>query len=171
MKQETPTTKFTDSKGRKWVASIDVPTVKELKAELGVDLLELLDGKADVLQKLIDNPVLFVDALYIICREQCEKVKVTDIDFGRGLVGEGIDNAASAFMVGLADFFPYGRRRIVLGVIEKLTESQARITNKTLEALKSDKLTQAMDKQVDQAMEKWFHEVDQLAAGGKSSTN
>ena len=96
MKQETPTTKFTDSKGRKWVASIDVPTVKELKAELGVDLLELLDGKADVLQKLIDNPVLFVDALYIICREQCEKVKVTDIDFGRGLVGEG----------NLSDFHP-----------------------------------------------------------------
>lgn len=171
MTQETPTTKFKDSNGRSWVASLDVPTVKEIKAELGVDLLELLDGNADVLQRLIDNPVLLVDTLYIVCRQQCEKARVSDVDFGRGLVGEGIDNAAGAFMVGLANFFPKGRRAIVVGVIKKLNESQDRITAKTLAALESEKLTQAIDTQVDKAMEKWFNEVDQLAAGGKSSTN
>ena len=171
MKQEIPTTKFTDSKGRKWVASIDVPTVKELKAELGVDLLELLDGKGDVLQRLIDNPVLFVDALYLVCREQCEKAKVTDIEFGRGLVGEGIDNASTAFMVGLANFFPSGRRKIVLGVIEKLTETQARVAEQVLESLQSEKMTQAISHQVNRARDKFFDQLDQLAAGGKSSTN
>lgn len=164
-------TQFIDSKGRKWDATVDVPTVKEIRNHLQIDLLDLLNGRPDALQKLIEDPITLVDALYLVCREQCREKNIDDVEFGRGLVGEGIDNAVDAFLVGLAYFFPKGRRVVVLGVIQKMNESLDRITAKALAALQDPRLTAAIDREADQAIETFLSEADGLAAGGKPSTS
>ncbi|MEW4566124.1 hypothetical protein AB1K70_26640 [Bremerella sp. JC770] len=164
-------TQFTDSKGRKWDATVDVPTVKEIRNHLKIDLLDLLNGQDHSLRKLIEDPITLVDALWLVCREQCAEKNITDEEFGRGLVGEGIDNAVDAFLVGLAYFFPKGRREIVLGVVRKMNESMERVTTKALAALEDQRLTAAIDREADQAIETWLNEVDGLAAGGKPSTS
>lgn len=166
-----PSTQFVDSKGRKWDATVDVPTAKEIRNRLNIDLLDLLNGRADALQKLIEDPITLVDALYLVCREQCEAQNVDDVDFGRGLVGEGIDNAVDALLVGIAYFFPKGRRVVVLGVIQKMNESLDRITAKALTALEDPRLTAAIDREADQAIETWLNEAGGLAAGGKPFTS
>ncbi|MEW4451291.1 hypothetical protein AB1L30_01270 [Bremerella sp. JC817] len=160
------TTQFTDSKNRKWDATVDVPTVKQIRNLLKVDLLELLNGRHDVLQKLIDDPILLVDALYLVCREQCQSRNITDEEFGRGLVGDGIDNAVDAFLVGVAHFFPKGRRQVVLGVIQKLNQSLDRVTAKSLQALADPRVDQAIDREADQAIEKWLKDIDRPGSGG-----
>jgi len=166
-----PSTQFEDSKGRKWDATVDAPTVKEIRNVLKIDLLDLLDGKTDSLRKLIDDPITLVDALYLVCREQCREKSIDDIEFGRGLYGDGIDNAVDAFLVGLAYFFPKGRRAIVLGVIRKMNESLDRVTTKALAALEDQRLIDAIDRETDQAVETWLTEVESRGTGGKSSTS
>lgn len=164
-------TVFVDSKGRKWDATVDVPSVKAIRNQLQIDLLELLDGKDQALRKMIDNPETMVDAMYLICREQCEAEGISPEDFGRGLVGEGIDNAIDAFLVGLAYFFPKGRRAVVLGMVRKLNESMDRVITKALAALNDPRVMQAVDRESDQAAETWLSGLESLGTGGKPFTS
>lgn len=164
-------TQFIDSKGRKWDATVDVPTVKTIRNTLKVDLMDLLNGKPDALVQLIDDPILLVDALYLICREQCQEKGINDEEFGRGLVGEGIDNAVDAFLVGVTYFFPKGRRAVALEVVRKIGESMDRVTTKALAALQDPNLPKAIDQQSDSAIRKFRSKVESLAAGGESSTS
>ncbi|MHC2067631.1 hypothetical protein ACYFX5_09180 [Bremerella sp. T1] len=165
------TTTFVDSKGRKWSATVDVPTVKAIRNALNIDLLELLNGKDQSLRQLIEDPIMLVDALYLVCRDQCNDAGIDDNEFGRGLYGEGIDNAVDAFLVGLAYFFPKGRREIVLGVIRKMNESLDRVMAKALAALEDPRVMAAVDRESDQAVEQWLTRMDNLGTGGKSSTS
>jgi len=164
-------TRFEDSKGRKWDATVDAPTVKAIRNHLKIDLMDLLDGKTDSLRQLIEDPITLVDALWLVCQEQCRDRNISDEEFGRGLYGDGIDNAVDAFLVGLAYFFPKGRRAIVLAAIRKTNESLARVMAKGIQALEDPRLTEAIDREADRAAEKWLTQVESLGAGGGSSTS
>lgn len=102
---------FKDNGGRAWVLSIHVAAVKRVRALLGVDLYSLVDDRFEGLSKLLGDPVALVDVLYVLCRDEAEKLGVSDEDFGRGMGGDAIQHAADAFLEELADFFPDPRVR------------------------------------------------------------
>lgn len=154
------TTRFTDRRGRAWSVDVDIVSVRAIRQQLGVDLTDLLNGRADALQQLVDDPEKMVDALYLICQEQCELQGVTPEQFGRALAGETIDAAVDAFMVGLAYFFRKGQREVVLAMIQKIRQTQDRLTAKALEALESDRVTQAIERQADEALERFYRDLE-----------
>ena len=82
---------------------------------LGVDLMDLSGGDAKpgtgLLYRLIADPVLLVDVLYVVCKDQTETAGVTDEQFGRAMAGDAIDGATKAFLDELADFTPSPRDR------------------------------------------------------------
>ena len=106
---------FQDNAGRSWTVTLNVWTVKKVRDLLQVDLLDLGGDEAKpgngLLYRLIADPVLLVDVLYVVCREQAEGANVTDEQFGRAMAGDAIDGATKAFLEELADFTPSPRDR------------------------------------------------------------
>ena len=110
---------FNDNAGRTWSLTLNVWTVKKVRDLLGVDLLNLggesatgsSDKKPGLLFRLIADPVLLVDVLYVVCKDQADGASVTDEQFGRAMGGDAIDAATKAFLEELADFTPSPRDR------------------------------------------------------------
>jgi len=107
---------FNDNAGRTWSLTLNVWTVKKVRDLLGVDLLDLggeaaTRDKPGLLFRLIADPVLLVDVLYVVCRDQADGAGVTDEQFGRAMGGDAIDAATKAFLEELADFTPSPRDR------------------------------------------------------------
>jgi hypothetical protein len=107
---------FKDNAGRTWSLTLSVWTVKKVRDLLGVDLLDLggepaSAQKPGLLFRLIADPVLLVDVLYVVCKDQADGASVTDEQFGRAMGGDAIDAATKAFLEELADFTPSPRDR------------------------------------------------------------
>jgi hypothetical protein len=107
---------FNDNAGRTWNLTLNVWTVKKVRDLLGVDLLDLGGESASaqkpgLLFRLIADPVLLVDVLYVVCKDQADSASITDEQFGRAMGGDAIDAATKAFLEELADFTPSPRDR------------------------------------------------------------
>jgi len=110
---------FKDTAGRTWTISIHVSAVKRCRAMLGVDLYGLIDAKFQGLGKLLSDPCGLVDVLYVLCKDEADKLGVSDEDFGRGLGGDSLELATTAFLEELTDFFPDPRVRAGLARVMK----------------------------------------------------
>jgi hypothetical protein len=125
---------FTDSQGRTWSLVINVSAVKRVRDVLGVDLLDVANG--DLLSRLADDPCLLVDVLFALCKPEADAKGVTDEDFGRAMVGGVLDEAASALLKELLDFFPSAQRARALGrMARKIVEQEAALAQ-AAEAMK-----------------------------------
>lgn len=106
---------FTDNAGRHWNLALDIYTVKKVRDVLHVDLLDLGADRdkpgEGVLNRLIVDPVLLVDVVFVVCQDQAEKLDVTDEQFGRAMAGDAIDAATKALLEEIADFIPSPRDR------------------------------------------------------------
>lgn len=107
---------FTDNNGRTWCLTVNVATIKRVRAIAGIDLNAIVemgeDGKPDIslLQRLSSDPVLLVDTLYAVCKPECDARNITDEDFGSAMAGDAIDAATSALLDEIVDFFPAAKR-------------------------------------------------------------
>ena len=52
-----------------WTVQITVATIKRVQALVGVNLLDVLDSKSHLLEKLSTDPILLCDVLYAICQQ------------------------------------------------------------------------------------------------------
>ena len=105
---------FRDTAGRSWNLALNVYAVKKVRDLLNVDLLDL--GGEDkpekgLLFRMVSDPILLVDLLYVVCQDQAEQSGVTDEQFGQAMAGDVIDLATKAFLEELADFTPSPRDR------------------------------------------------------------
>ena len=124
---------FTDTAGHTWTLKLDVWTVKRVRDMAGVDLLDLGDAEAppkeQLLFKLVADPVLLVDVLYVILKPAAEAAGVSDEDFGRAMAGDTIDQATKALLGEIADFIPNPRdraraRKVIAGTWELIDKAQ-----------------------------------------------
>ena len=121
---------FADKEKREWAVDINVTTVRDVKSALGVDLLELGNddaaGEGKMLYRLMAEPILVVDIVYVICKDQADQAGVTDRQFGARMGGDAIDNATKALLVEIVNFFPDPRDRQrairVLGIIDGIID-------------------------------------------------
>lgn len=109
--------------GKEWKVTLDAPTIKELRTECEVDF-GAVDGK--VFERMEADPVLLVNVLWVICRSQANGM--TDRQFGEALVGDPIEHATKALNQAWLDFFPTGKRSLLLS----LSEKQAALTDKAM---------------------------------------
>ncbi len=140
-----------DLKDRKWELQITVGTVKRVRSLCDIDLYDITDG--GFLNILIDDPVKFIDLLWVVFEEQAEKHEVTEEQFGQGWAGEVVDEATKLFLEELVNFFPEKKRRPTKKILEKF-EMLAEKASKRAE-VEVDSLTEAdMDIHLDTEMEK-----------------
>jgi hypothetical protein len=100
---------FTDNAGRTWTIAINVATVRRVRDLLGVDLLEIVEGK--LIDRLIRDPILLCDVVYAVCKPEADAQNVTAEQFGQAMAGDAIDHATRALLGNLADFSPSPRDR------------------------------------------------------------
>ncbi len=115
---------FTDTADRTWTVVVNVSGIKRVRDLLQVNLLDVANG--DLLSRLADDAVLLVDVLYALLKPEADGRGVSDEDFGRALAGGVLDEAASALMKGLLDFFPSAQRaRALAKMVRKIEEDEA----------------------------------------------
>ena len=163
---------FKDNEGREWQVAVNVATVKRVRDLTGTDLLTALDGK--LFEQLVSDPVLLCDVVYALCKPQADKAGVTDEEFGRGMGGDAIDNAVSALLPELVDFFPSPRRAILKKALEKLRKLEAMTLDAASKALDSDALEKLMKQELDATSIEEFVRRElkkQKSAGGTSTAS
>ncbi|HUX17167.1 MAG TPA: hypothetical protein VMW52_11890 [Phycisphaerae bacterium] len=124
---------FADKTGRSWTFSVNAWTLKSVRDLAGLDLLKL-DGPDGSLMRLMADPVLLVDCLYVVCRAEAQAAGVSDEDFGRSMAGDAIDAATKAFLEELADFIPSPRDRARAKRILAATDQVIEATQGLLDA-------------------------------------
>jgi hypothetical protein len=105
---------FIDGKNRRWGIEINVTQIRRVRDLLAVDLFALIDDGMRPLAELLGDPMKLVDVVYALVKDQAEKDSVSDEDFGRGMAGDAIQQAAEAFTQELFDFFPETKDRLIL---------------------------------------------------------
>lgn len=147
---------FSDNTGRNWTLAVNVGTIKRVRALCGVDLANIItmeagqNPKVDLLDRLANDPVLLVDVLYAVCKEEADKNNVSDVDFGRAMAGDAIELATAALLDEIIDFFPETKRR----VFRKILDATRRFESKTKQALAALLTDPALDGKIDEALEK-----------------
>ena len=109
---------FKDANGREWIIKIDAPKIAEVRSALNVNLIAK-DYSAFV--ELANDEVLLVNVLWVLVRDQADGL--TDVQFGRAMVGDPIEHATGALVRAVCDFFPHRQR----GMLHSLRERQAAI--------------------------------------------
>ena len=67
---------FKDNAGRSWTIAIHVAAVKRVRGLLSLDLYSLLDERFAGLAKLLADPVDFVDVLYVLCKDDADRLGI-----------------------------------------------------------------------------------------------
>jgi hypothetical protein len=124
--------KFKDSKGRTWTLAVNVDAIKRVRDELKVDLARQL---ADESERVYGDPCLLVDVLYVLCRDQCKARKVSDVEFGRAMAGDCLDQAANALAESVILFFPTTKRPTLRRLVEKGKQIAATLERATATAV------------------------------------
>lgn len=126
------TRSFKDEQGRPWDLCINVGTLKTVRTQAKIDLLDIENGS--LFEDLANDPVKLGDVLWVLCEQQATKQNVTDEEFGRSLAGDSLSDASDALMEEIIDFFPKPRREMLKKLIAKTREVGLEQEKKNLEA-------------------------------------
>lgn len=151
---------FKDINGREWTISVNGYSLGQVKKSLDVNLCDLNSG---ILDRLASDPVLLVDVLYVLCRNQCEVANITDRQFGESLVGDPIEAAAKALVEAIADFFPKERRDLFKDLIKKTADVDAKLLADARTILDDPKTTEALEQAFRKRMKSQLDEAEATA--------
>ena len=129
---------FTDNASRTWTVAINVTSIKRVKDTLDVNLLEAIEGH--LLERLVSDPVLLCDLLFVLCKPEADAQQISDEEFGQSMAGDAIDRATTALLEELVDFFPSGKRGVLKNALGKLKHLETRAIEIATERLESPQL-------------------------------
>lgn len=137
---------FADNAGRTWAVQVNVDTIKRVKGLLDVNLLDVVDG--DLVERLVSDPILVCDVVYVVCKPEADKQGVSDEDFGRSMAGDAIHSATDALLGEIVDFFPPLKRKVLSAALEKIRDLETVATDAALDRIETTdfekKLREAM---------------------------
>lgn len=102
---------FKDSTGKLWEVVVHVAAVRRVRRLVGIDLFKLAEDGFKNVHEVLGDPVTLVDVLYAVCKDEADKEKISDEEFGRRMAGDAIAEAGKALLDGLIDFFPDAKAR------------------------------------------------------------
>lgn len=87
----------------------------------------------DDIQKMIQNPFLLCDTLYIVCEDEATKCKISAEQFGKSLAGDAIKAARESLLMAISDFFEAPGKRIAFMEMTESLNEQGELTIKMIE--------------------------------------
>ena len=157
---------FSDKDGRNWQVNLNVPTIKQIKQILEIDLLD--EKVHEVLQQIADDVVLAVDVLYLALKEQLDTAQISDEEFGKSLGGDCLNEAVGALVQALINFYPNPQKREFLKRLwEKSTKHMDKTNQEMLNMLEDERVEETIAKRIEEAKEQGI----QNAISGLSYTD
>ncbi len=157
---------FQDNQKRTWEVAVTVDAVKRVRSLLDVDLLALMEG--ELLERLVTDPILLCDIIFVVCKRQADRDGISDEDFGRSMAGDAIDDATTAMLEELADFFRKGQREVLRKALTKITKLEQMAVDAAAKILESGKLEERMQADLDAEMELLMESSEPPSAGDSS---
>ena len=127
--------KFVDREERSWQVAINVASMKRVKDATGINLGMLLVDNMKPLADLMQDPIMLVDVIYVLCKPDADKRGISDVEFGESLAGESFEKACDAFMEALIDFFPKRQGDLLRTMLNKGMEIQDALAVKVMDHL------------------------------------
>ena len=145
---------FKGRNGIEWRVELDAPTIEEIKAEHGVNLVNL---ENDPLGPLRHDPMLLVTVISALCREQIDAKSLSPKEFAKQLPAPP-DPMLDALRDAVISFFPSGRSSHVQEVLEKFGQMSEKtdqlITAKMDQVLQNPKVIATLGTKADEAINK-----------------
>jgi len=122
---------FKDNQGKQWTIDLDGPTILRVRSATcdipgcthlqsrKCEGIDLADVSGDVYRELASDPVMLVNALWLICKPQADSDGISDQQFGGRIVGDIFDSATAAIRRAYADFSPAWKKEILDAVANK----------------------------------------------------
>jgi hypothetical protein len=133
---------FKDNEGREWLVSVDVAAIKRCRELLEEDLLDV----QQVLERLMIDPILLCDVVFVVCKPQADERGISDEQFARAMGGEAIARAKRALVEDLVDFFPdQADRENLRAAVEKYNQMATRARQMIRVRLDSPRLSQEIE--------------------------
>jgi hypothetical protein len=117
---------FRDNAGHEWVITVTVDAIKRVRSLLQVDLVECVTG--DLWSRIVDDPVLLANIVYVLCKPQADTAKVSDEDFGKAMFADPLAAALEALQEELVNFFPSHQR---VALVAKLIAVAEKVMTQT----------------------------------------
>lgn len=136
---------FTDATGESWTIEISVDEIRQLRKEINVDLLSLLDDHGLLLRKLAADPILLVDVISILCTDQIKRRQLDERAFAKRLVGYGLEAALDCLIEAIANFTPPRQGAVIRQMWQKTTDLNQRAMDRLTTKLQSPELTRQLD--------------------------
>lgn len=136
---------FKDNMQREWTLCISVATIKRVKELTGVNLGLLLNDEMSLLQRVLGDPIELVNVVYAICQHDCDRMGITDEQFGEALAGDSFEHCIDAFMEAVIDFFPSRQGKILRAIVNKTNDLRDALA-KELEEQIEEKYSQTLTK-------------------------
>jgi hypothetical protein len=112
---------FKDAKGREWEVALTVGSIRRVRDNLKVDLLDPMEGTPPLATRLFLDMVLLGEVMYWVCYPQMQSRGVDPDSFGDAMGGAEGKAAYEAFFEELMDFFRLrGRPEIVRTIAANL---------------------------------------------------
>lgn len=135
-----------------WSVEVNAYTVEKVKADVGVDLYEVVsDTGRDVFSRLADDPPKLVAVLHVLCEEQIEKRGTTPQQWARVLgSGDALDAATEALINGVINFSRPSRRAVLEKMLDKMRLVETRVVQRAESKLDSEEIDALIDKALTQ---------------------
>lgn len=132
--------------------SISAGSIELVKNQLKVSLVDL--GSTGVIEKMMDDPLLLCNIIYLLCKRSCEEQKISAEDFAYGMEGEQIEAATKAFIEELINFLPPSKKTLLrqsLKMQETLNQKMVESSMAKMESLMG-KMETMVDRELDKTM-------------------
>lgn len=128
---------FTDETGDTWTLRVTTGTLFRVRERLGVHLLDLFSADGQKFAELCSDPIQLATIIYLVCRDEAESRKLTEIDFYDLIFADTLESATEALMEAIANFFPNPQQRkaanAILGRIKLLRKRMMEMGQTKLE--------------------------------------
>lgn len=157
---------FKDNRGQEWVLEVTVDDIRNVRKRLDFNLVDISE---ESINKLYDDPVLLVDVIWLLCESQATGKKIKDVEFGRSLRGDAIEEATAALLESIADFFPGSRRSLLKQVISTTEEMRTKVDGLAMDQISDPELVNRVVKATKTKMESEVEEyLTHLSSATKS---
>jgi hypothetical protein len=153
----TPSLTFKDLMDRVWTCAINMHTMQRVRDRLKVDLMEVFAPNSPLLKRLMADPYLLCDVLFVILEPQAQTKDVSEVQFAEGLGGDALDGAVYALIAGL---FAFPRHQEIRAALLKSYQAQRALEGRTgraivkrLESPEMKARLEAVGQEIDQQIE------------------
>lgn len=142
---------FCDMTGTEWTVDINLGTARRLRK----DDIDLLD--TDTVNKYLSDPIEMFNLLYLVCEPQCQKLNISDEEFGARLgqmsdKGYVAEVATNLMIEAIQDFFTQAGRPAMRSLVKTTWTAATKAQQKSMDMISGAKCQGMIDSLMDKAM-------------------